>query len=88
MPILTDHSAFDAYMLLVEGAGRRIFQSGGFRRHERNAGLVEALMARPRREIDVLICERTNLSTDKVVMNRNRVGCGATCTTADVPSSS
>jgi ribonuclease J len=23
-PILTDHSAFDAYMLLVEGAGKRL----------------------------------------------------------------
>lgn len=67
-PLLTDHSAFDAYMLLVEGAGRRILYTGDFRRHGRKADLVEALMARPPRDVDVLICEGTNLGTDKPVM--------------------
>lgn len=67
-PILTDHSAFDAYMLLIEGAGRRILYTGDFRRHGRKADLVDALMARPPRDIDVLVCEGTNLGTDKPVM--------------------
>src|ERR1700704_3083664 len=31
-PMLTDHSAYDAYMLLIEGAGRRILYTGDFRR--------------------------------------------------------
>jgi ribonuclease J len=29
-PILTDHSAFDAYMLLIEGAGKRVLLHRGF----------------------------------------------------------
>ena len=36
-PILTDHSAFDAYMLLIEGAGKRILYTGDFRRHGRKS---------------------------------------------------
>lgn len=66
-PILTDHSAFDAYMLLVEGAGRRVLYTGDFRRHGRKAKLVDAMLAHPPKDIDVLICEGTNLGTDKPV---------------------
>jgi ribonuclease J len=64
-PILTDHSAFDAYMLLVEGAGRRILYTGDFRRHGRKSSLVDALIARPPKEVDVLVCEGTNLGRYK-----------------------
>ena len=66
-PILTDHSAFDAYMLLIEGAERRILYSGDFRRHGRKSSLVDKLMAAPPRDIDVLLMEGTNLGTDKAV---------------------
>ena len=66
-PILTDHSAYDAYMLLVEGAGRRVLYTGDFRRHGRKAALVDALMADPPRDVDALVCEGTNLGTDKPV---------------------
>ncbi len=37
-PWLTDHSACDAPMLLIEAAGQRIFYSGDFRWHDRNPG--------------------------------------------------
>ena len=67
-PYLTDHSAFDAYMLLIESNGRRIFYSGDFRRHGRKASLVEGMIARPPRDIDVLILEGTNLGTEKPVI--------------------
>ena len=40
-PILTDHSAFDAYMLLVEGAGKRVLYTGDFRRHGRKSVLID-----------------------------------------------
>ena len=36
-PFLVDHSAFDAYALLVEAGGRRLFYSGDLRGHGRNA---------------------------------------------------
>ena len=56
-PLLTDHSAFDAYMLLVDVDGRRILYSGDFRRHGRKGSLVDRLMADPPPHIDVLLLE-------------------------------
>ncbi|SHF92397.1 ribonuclease J [Loktanella atrilutea] len=67
-PILTDHSAFDASMLLIEADDQRILYSGDFRRHGRKGALVEQIMASPPRAIDVLIMEGTNLGIDKPVM--------------------
>ena len=64
-PILTDHSAFDAYMLLIEGGDKRVLYTGDFRQHGRKAILVERLMAKPPTNIDVLVTEGTNLGTDK-----------------------
>ncbi len=64
-PYLTDHSAFDAHMLLIEVGGKRILYSGDFRTHGRKAGLVERLMASPPDDIDVLLMEGTNLGSDK-----------------------
>lgn len=67
-PFLTDHSAPDAYMLLIEVAGRRIFYTGDFRAHGRKAKLVEALIAAPPPDINVLLMEGTNLGSDKPVI--------------------
>lgn len=67
-PYLTDHSAPDAYMLLIEGRGRRILYSGDFRAHGRKAKLVEAMIASPPENIDVLLMEGTNLGSDKPVI--------------------
>ena len=38
-PYLVDHGAFDAYALLVEADGKRVFYSGDFRGHGRKAKL-------------------------------------------------
>lgn len=64
-PLLTDHSAFDAYMVLVEVHGRRVLYSGDFRGHGRKAGLTRRLMTAPPEDVDVLLMEGTNLGTDK-----------------------
>lgn len=64
-PYLTDHSAFDAHMLQIDAAGRRVFYTGDFRRHGRKSTLVDKLMANPPRDVDLLITEGTNLGTDK-----------------------
>lgn len=64
-PFLTDHSAFDAFMLLIEVAGKRILYSGDFRIHGRKSKLVERLMSSPPTNIDVLLMEGTNLGSDK-----------------------
>ena len=64
-PLLTDHSAFDAHMLLIEAGGKRLLYSGDFRMHGRKRALVERLMRDPPRDIDVLLMEGTNLDSDK-----------------------
>jgi ribonuclease J len=72
-PILTDHCAFDAYMLLIEAEGKRILYTGDFRRHGRKSVLVDRLMAQPPVEIDVLIIEGTNLGTEKPVVTEEQL---------------
>lgn len=68
-PFLTDHSAFDAYMLLVESAGTRLLYTGDFRLHGRKAVLVDRLVKQLAGSIDVLLMEGTNLGTDKPVIS-------------------
>ena len=72
-PFLTDHSAFDAYMLLVEAAGKRLLYTGDFRRHGRKSTLVDQMMAQPPVDIDVLVTEGTNLGTDKPVKSEDEL---------------
>lgn len=60
-PMLIDHSAFDAYALQIDVAGKRMLYSGDFRAHGRKAERTERLMQNPPDNIDVLIMEGTNL---------------------------
>lgn len=60
-PYLVDHSGFDAYALLVETGGKRLFYSGDFRGHGRKAMLFERLLLHPPRDIDVLLMEGSSL---------------------------
>lgn len=60
-PYLVDHSAFDAYALLVEAGGRRLVYSGDLRGHGRKAILFERLLAKPP-EADVLLLEGTRIA--------------------------
>lgn len=64
-PFLTDHSAFDAYMLLIEVDGCRLLYSGDFRIHGRKSVLVTRMMSSPPPSIDALIMEGTNLGSNK-----------------------
>jgi len=63
-PYLTDHSAFDAHMLEVKCAGKRILYSGDFRRTGRKKVLVSELMNNPPL-VDILILEGTNIGHSK-----------------------
>jgi len=60
-PYLVDHSAFDAYSLLLEADGKRVFYSGDFRAHGRKRKLFEAMVSRPPKDIDVLMMEGTTI---------------------------
>mgnify|MGYP000870049011 FL=1 len=60
-PFLNDHSAFDAYSLLIEAEGRSLFYSGDFRGHGRKAGIFEELLRKPPQPVHALVMEGTNL---------------------------
>jgi ribonuclease J len=60
-PYLMDHSAFDAYALLVEAGGQRLLYSGDVRAHGRKAGLFERFVAAPPGEVDTLLLEGTHV---------------------------
>lgn len=64
-PLLTDHSAFDSYMLIIEIGGKRLLYSGDFRLHGRKSVLVKRLMENPPASVDALIMEGTNLGSNK-----------------------
>jgi ribonuclease J len=60
-PYLVDHSAFDAYALLVEASGRRLLYSGDLRAHGRKGTLFERLVREPPANVDALLLEGTNI---------------------------
>lgn len=61
-PYLVDHSAYDAYALLVEAEGRRLFYSGDLRAHGRKPGAFRRLLQNPPRNVDVLLLEGTRVT--------------------------
>lgn len=60
---LMDHSSFDSLCFLIEAEGKKVFYSGDFRAHGRKAGLFDALVKNPPRDIDVLLMEGTVLGS-------------------------
>lgn len=60
-PYLNDHSAYDAYSLLVEAGGTRLFYTGDIRGHGRKSSIFEELLRDPPSDVDVLLMEGTNL---------------------------
>jgi ribonuclease J len=63
-PFLVDHSAYDAYSVLVEADGRRLFYSGDFRGHGRKGKLFERLIANPPQGVDALLLEGTTIGRE------------------------
>ncbi len=61
-PLLVDHSAFDAYALLVEAGGRRLLYSGDLRAHGRKPATWRRLLDEPPEGVNALLLEGTRLS--------------------------
>lgn len=60
-PLFIDHSAFDAYMFIVEAEQKRILHTGDFRGHGfRSKGLIPALK-KYAQDIDYIISEGSNI---------------------------
>ncbi|MDE7439485.1 MAG: hypothetical protein K2N23_03155 [Clostridia bacterium] len=64
-PYTIDHSAFDAYMLLIEAEGKRILHTGDFRMHGARGSKMASVFEKYCKDIDVLITEGTMLSRVK-----------------------
>lgn len=61
-PLAVDHSAYDAYMFLIETEGKRVLHTGDYRLHGfRGKGVLTALKKYVG-QVDVLITEGTTLS--------------------------
>jgi len=61
-PYLMDHSAYDAYAVLVEAAGKKLFYTGDLRGHGRKAKLFERLLDDPPADVDTLLMEGTTIT--------------------------
>lgn len=70
-PLLIDHSAFDAYALIVDAGGRRLMYTGDFRGHGRKFGAFERLLRHPPEGVDTLVMEGTQVGGSAVGDARN-----------------
>lgn len=64
-PFLTDHSAFDAYSILIEADGRRLLYTGDVRAHGRKRGVFDRLVGEPPESINVLLLEGTHVGREQ-----------------------
>jgi ribonuclease J len=77
-PYTVDHSAFDAYMLLIEAEGKRILHTGDFRMHGVRGRKMPLLFEKYAGDIDALIIEGTMLSRPaERVMTEHELGAEA-----------
>jgi len=76
-PYWIDHSAFDAYMFLIEAEGKRILHTGDFRLHGFRGSKTIDMLSRYVGRVDCLICEGTMLSrdTEEVMTERELQTC-------------
>ena len=63
-PYLIDHSAYDAYMFLIEAEGKKVLHTGDFRIHGFRGKGVLTMLKNHVGTVDVLITEGTVLSRD------------------------
>lgn len=61
-PLAVDHSAYDAYMFLVEAQGKKILHTGDYRLHGFKGKGVLTTLEKYVGQVDVLITEGTTLS--------------------------
>lgn len=77
-PFLIDHSAFDAYMFLIEAEGKRVLHTGDFRMHGARGNKMAAVFEKYARNVDVLITEGTMMSrVGEEVLTEHQLGCRA-----------
>lgn len=74
-PLMVDHSAFDAYALLIEAEGKRILHTGDFRMHGARGRKMPLVYEKYASNLDALITEGTLLGRpDEKVMTEHQLG--------------
>lgn len=61
MPIIIDHSAFDACAFKIETEDATVFHTGDFRTHGFRSGRLLEVIDKYIRKVDYVICEGTNV---------------------------
>lgn len=61
-PYFTDHSAYDAYMFIIEAENKRILYTGDFRDHGYLHKSIDAISKYYAKNIDIIITEGTNIT--------------------------
>ncbi len=62
MPIVIDHSAFDAYAFRIEAKGLSVFHTGDFRTHGFRSGKLPKVIEKYVGKVDYVVCEATNVN--------------------------
>ena len=62
MPVVMDHSAFDAYAFRIEARNLKVFHTGDFRTHGFRSSKLPAVIEKYVGQVDYVVCEGTNVS--------------------------
>ncbi len=62
LPVVIDHSAFDAYAFRIETDGVKVFHTGDFRVHGFRGGKLRMVLEVIVGKVDYVVCEGTNVS--------------------------
>lgn len=62
MPVIIDHSAFDAYAFRIETGGLSVFHTGDFRTHGFRSGKLPQVIEKFIGKVDYMVCEATNVN--------------------------
>lgn len=74
IPIVVDHSAFDAYAFCIEAKELKVFHSGDFRKHGFRSGKLSTVIERYVERVDYVVCEATNVNRpDTALMSEHEL---------------
>lgn len=66
MPIMMDHSAFDAYAFKISADGLSVFHTGDFRTHGFRSKKLPVVINKYVKVVDYVVCEATNVTSPEI----------------------
>ena len=74
LPIVIDHSAFDAYAFCIEAQELKVFHTGDFRTHGFRGGKLPKVIEKYVGRADYIVCEATNVNRpDTAIMSEHEL---------------